>query len=404
MVNTKQKELSKGASIKLVIALMAGYSMVYMDKNMISTAIIPIAKQLDFAPSQTGMIMSMFFLGYSLMQIPGGWLADKIGAKKVLMISLGMISLFSFLFGTVSSLMLFFCIRFFAGIGHGGYPPSCSKSVAENFPQEKRTLVQSCILSTSGIGGILAFTLGANLIANNWRYAYLALGSLFLLALALVALFVPKTEPVAKEAKVKSSVSFKEMILNKDVIILFIAMLFLNITYYGSMSWLPSYLTETYNLSIQSAGYILTANSIAQVIGTVATGFLLSKFFVGREKLFVMGGSVIIAAMIMLLINTDLLWLSSILVVFIGMLTISCFTAVFTWPHKLFEENSIGLSIGIVNTGGTLGGFLAPMILGKLIEKADGSYSLAFTFIAAAIVVAGLLTFLVSNKKQASAN
>ena len=243
MVNTKQKELSKGASIKLVIALMAGYSMVYMDKNMISTAIIPIAKQLDFAPSQTGMIMSMFFLGYSLMQIPGGWLADKIGAKKVLMISLGMISLFSFLFGTVSSLMLFFCIRFFAGIGHGGYPPSCSKSVAENFPQEKRTLVQSCILSTSGIGGILAFTLGANLIANNWRYAYLALGSLFLLALVLVALFVPKTEPVAKEAKVKSSVSFKEMILNKDVIILFIAMLFLNITYYGSMSWLPSYLT-----------------------------------------------------------------------------------------------------------------------------------------------------------------
>ena len=49
----------KGA--KIIVALMAGYSMVYMDKNMVSTAIIPIAKQFGFSTSQTGMIMSMFF-------------------------------------------------------------------------------------------------------------------------------------------------------------------------------------------------------------------------------------------------------------------------------------------------------------------------------------------------------
>ncbi|KRK78908.1 hypothetical protein FD03_GL001267 [Companilactobacillus nodensis DSM 19682 = JCM 14932 = NBRC 107160] len=51
---------------------MAGYSMVYMDKNMVSTAIIPIAKQFDFSTSQTGLIMSAFFLAYSCLQIPGG--------------------------------------------------------------------------------------------------------------------------------------------------------------------------------------------------------------------------------------------------------------------------------------------------------------------------------------------
>lgn len=142
--------VKKGTS--LIFALMAGYSMIYMDKNMISTAIIPIAQQFDLTTGQTGMIMSLFFLGYSLMQIPGGWLADKIGAKKVLMLSLGIISIFSFAFGAVSSLMLFMAIRFFAGIGHAGYPSSCSKSIADNFPQEKRAFTQSFILSTSGIG------------------------------------------------------------------------------------------------------------------------------------------------------------------------------------------------------------------------------------------------------------
>ena len=78
---------------------MFGYSLLYMDKNMISTAIIPIAEQYNFTTSQTGLIMSLFFLGYSLMQIPGGWLADKIGYKKVLILSLSLITVFTFAFG-----------------------------------------------------------------------------------------------------------------------------------------------------------------------------------------------------------------------------------------------------------------------------------------------------------------
>ncbi|MBL3644461.1 MFS transporter [Bacillus sp. RHFB] len=123
--------------VLLTTALMAGYSMIYMDKNMISTAIIPIAEQFHLTTSQTGLIMSLFFLGYSLMQIPGGWLADKIGYKKVLMLSLSLISIFSFAFGLAGSLLMFILIRFLAGIGHAGYPPSCFKRNRRKFPENK---------------------------------------------------------------------------------------------------------------------------------------------------------------------------------------------------------------------------------------------------------------------------
>ena len=78
---------------------MFGYSLLYMDKNMISTAIIPIAEQFNLSTSQTGLMMSLFFLGYSLMQIPSGWLADKIGYKKVLILSLSLVAVFTFAFG-----------------------------------------------------------------------------------------------------------------------------------------------------------------------------------------------------------------------------------------------------------------------------------------------------------------
>jgi MFS family permease len=79
---TMNQTVEKKSSLGIVLALMAGYSMVYMDKSMISTAVIPMAQDFNLDAGQTGLIMSFFFLGYSLMQIPGGWLADKIGAKK----------------------------------------------------------------------------------------------------------------------------------------------------------------------------------------------------------------------------------------------------------------------------------------------------------------------------------
>ena len=200
--NSIQKP-NKKREVLLITALMFGYSLIYMDKNMISTAIIPIAEQFNLSTSQTGLIMSLFFLGYSLMQIPGGWLADKIGYKKVLILSLSLVAVFTFAFGFGGSLIIFILIRFFAGVGHAGYPSSTSKSIAENFTKDRRTFIQSLILSTSGIGGIFAFLIGARLVDWNWHYAYYVLGALFVISLLLVIFFVPN-DTVIEKKKVES--------------------------------------------------------------------------------------------------------------------------------------------------------------------------------------------------------
>lgn len=391
-------EKSMKGSVGLIFTLMAGYSMIYMDKSMISTAVLPITKDFNLDAGQTGMIMSFFFLGYSLMQIPGGWLADKIGAKKVLMLSLAIISLFSFAFGTVSRLLLFLVIRFLAGIGHGGYPPSCSKSIADNFPQERRTFIQSLILSTSGIGGILAFTLGANLINANWRYAYLALGTLFAVALILVVFFVPNQVP-SQAASHKSSLGFTQVITNRNVLVLCLAMLLLNFLLYGNMSWLPSFLAQKFTLNIQTIGYLLAVNAIFQTLATMFAGILLSKLFLGKERVFIIGATVISALLIIAFVISNHLILSMIFLILVSIVSVAAFTAIFTWPHKIMDPSSIGSSIGVINTGGTLGGFLAPMILGQLIKAANGSFTVAFGFMAVASLLCGVTIIGVKKEK-----
>lgn len=403
----------------LIVALMAGYSVVYMDKSMISTAIIPISSRFHLDAGQTGLIMSAFFLGYSLMQIPGGWLADRFGAKRVLMVSVLVIAAFAFLFGAMSGLVLFMVMRFFAGMGHGGYPPSCTKAVAENFPRERRTFVQSLILSTSGIGGILAYTLGAQLVTANWRIAYDVLGALYLLAFMLIAIFVPSHKgEAARAAKAKSEaragdeaaaradapkVGFKDVITNRNVLVLFLAMLLLNLVLYGNMSWLPSYITKTFSLTINQASLLLAINAVFSTAATIFSGSLLSKLFLGREKAAVAGSCLIVAALIVAFVMSRNLVLSLVLLIIISIVCTLAFTGIFTWPHKIMDAEIIGSSIGVVNTGGTLGGFIAPMLIGQLIKASGGSFTNAFLFLAGAGVACALVVLLVKTDARKKA-
>lgn len=398
--NSIQKP-NKRKEVLLITALMFGYSLMYMDKNMISTAIIPIAEQFQLSTSQTGLIMSFFFLGYSLMQIPSGWLADKIGYKKVLILSLGLVSLFTFAFGFGGSLVIFIVIRFFAGVGHAGYPPSTSKGIAVNFTKDRRTFIQSLILSTSGIGGILAFLIGARLVDWNWHNAYYVLGALFILSLLMVIFFVPN-DIVVKQKKVestKSQTSFKSVILNRNVLTLFIVMILINMAYYGNMSWLPSFLKEKFTLSISTVGTILAINAVGGTIASLLAGILLTKFFVGKEKGLFLINAMISSVSFAGLVLTDSLALSITLLYVLTFCITIFFVGIFSWPHKILPGNVIGSSIGVINTGSTIGGFIAPMTFGALVAIAGGSFSIVFISLSVVMVIAGLIALTVKTEQ-----
>ncbi|WP_338472068.1 MFS transporter [Niallia sp. XMNu-256] len=393
-----EQEVNNRSEIWLVTALMFGYSLLYMDKNMISTAIIPIAEQYNFTTSQTGLIMSIFFLGYSLMQIPGGWLADKIGYKKVLILSLSLISVFTFAFGFAGSLILFILIRFFAGVGHAGYPPSTSKSIAENFSKYRRTFIQSLILSTSGIGGFLAFLIGARLIDWSWNYAYYVVGTLFLISLLLVIFFVPSDTTIEKKKMTSKQTSFKSVIFNRNVLTLSVVMILVNMAFYGNMSWLPSFLKEKFTLSISTVGTILAINAVGGTIASLLAGILLTRFFADKEKALFLSSAIVSSLAFAGLVVTNSLALSIALLYLLTFCITIFFVGVFSWPHKILPEKVIGSSIGVINTGSTLGGFIAPVTFGALITLFGGSFSIVFISLSVVMVLAGLIVLTIKTK------
>ena len=73
---------------KMIFLLFLGYVIVYIDKTVMGFALLPIEKEFALSTQQLGYITGIFFLAYSLFQIPAGWLNDRLGYKAMLVISL----------------------------------------------------------------------------------------------------------------------------------------------------------------------------------------------------------------------------------------------------------------------------------------------------------------------------
>ena len=142
---------------QMIFLLFIGYVVVYIDKTVMGFALLPIEKEFGLTTAQLGYITGIFFLAYSLFQVPAGWLNDRIGYKTMLILSLCALGVFALCFGALGmSVGLLLVFRFLSGVGHSGYPCSCAKAVVSNFTLEKRTFAQSVLLSSAG----LAMTVG----------------------------------------------------------------------------------------------------------------------------------------------------------------------------------------------------------------------------------------------------
>ena len=376
---------------------MLGYALTYMDKNMIAAAIIPIEGELGLNASKSGLLMSMFFIGYTLMQFPSGWLSDKIGPKKVLLISIGTILIATIFFGFVSTLVLLMVIRLISGLGHAGVPTSSAKVVANNIHPKQKMFIQSLILSTSGIGGILAFTLGSTLINMNWRYAYYGLAILYAVSILMILFFFPKEKRVPnvkQENKIPISVVFKD----KNVFILFAALLFLNIVLYGYVSWLPSFFGINYGFDLKEISIILSINAILMSVGALSSSLMVDKVFKGNNKLFALISVIVCALACIVFALAGSLVVSIIMMFIFTLASNATFVTLFSWPHKLIEQEVIGSSIAIINIGSTFGGFLSPIITGYLITTFGGSYNVAFIAMGISAFICGLIILFVRTK------
>lgn len=145
-----------------------------------------IAVQYHFSHTDIAKILSAFQVSYALTWLLGGIVLDVIGVRIGLALAAGLWSVVNICTGFASSVFSFTAFRFMLGIGEGFNWPAASKTVAEWFPSQERSLAVAIFDSGSSVGGALAALVVPWIaLALGWRWGFSFAGILGLVWLAV---------------------------------------------------------------------------------------------------------------------------------------------------------------------------------------------------------------------------
>lgn len=385
------------------VLLYLGYVISYIDRSAISLALSHIGKDFNLGPAELGVVLSAFYLGYAAMQIPGGWLADRFGAKAVVIVSISLWSFFTLMTGLAWSLASLLVIRFLFGLGEGSYPSSAIKGVAEIYTRKDRPKMASLMISSNYTGSFIAPLIIAPLILwLGWRDVFLAIGVAGVIFAVIYATMVKRPETYGNYQPESGSqlgkASAKELLriplLWKIVAIWFA----LGLVNKGLDAWMPMYLLTARGLDLKTVGLLVPLPFISAAIATAMGGWLMVKYFDGREK-YLMTASCVLTGIFLYGMYTSQTTSEVIAYQAAAYFFKSfVFAAAFALPTKILAQRLVGTAIGMVNFGGQLAGFVSPMVIGFLVSYYK-TYDSAFLFLIGATAAATLISMTLSASK-----
>lgn len=383
-----------------------GYLICFIDRSAISIALSYIGRDLHLSTSTLGVVASAFFFSYALMQIPGGWLTDKFGTYRTIIAAIAMWSVFTILTGFAWSLVSLIVIRVLFGIGEGTYPSASLKQISEAMPYKKRASATSATISSNYVGAAVAPVIIAPIIATaGWRTAFHLMGLIGIVFIIVYALVLrPKKQAARAVSKtsgqpVKKHIPWKKVLSNGVLWQFFLIVFGLSSVTKGLDSWMPTYLLATRHINLAGISWLVPLPSLAAGVGSLIAGYVMVRFFKGKEKLFI-GVTSLLATLLMFGMYKSVALPA---VVTFEILTYFCKSLAFAGTFALFAElvskGAYGSSIGIVNFGGQLSGFLAPIVIGVLVQISNGSYTVAFLFLVFTAAIAFIAALTLSPAK-----
>jgi MFS family permease len=368
---------------RLVAVLFLGWFLSYFDRFLINIAVPFIGKEYHVSEMSLGLLLSVFFAGYALVQIPGGWLADRLGARKVMVFSVLMVSLFTALTGLAWSFVSLIAVRFLFGLSEGGFPTASFRALSEYFPKHERSKIQSVLLSSNPLALVLAPVVAAPLIYwLGWRNMFIVVSIFGLAVTAVYAMALGKpTEPAASAAVSAPTGQTRSIFRSVLVWKISVVNFMLNILIWGFLSWLPSYFLKVHRLDLLHVGLLSALPGIAGIVGMLTGGWLSDAWFANREKHLLIASVGVSALCLVTMINVSLLPVVIACQLLMTFALKLAFIAIWSMPLKFEDTSSTGATAGVINLGSQLAGVVSPAAMGFLISRFNGSYTGAFLFL-----------------------
>lgn len=387
----------------------------YIDRVNISVAIIPMAADLDWNMQTQGAVLSSFFVGYLLLQIAGGRLADRFGGKIVLGTGVLLWSLFTILTPPAAYIGFGALIlaRVLMGMGEAVTFPSIYSIYSRWVPLGERSRAVGFANSGIPLGTVFALIVTPYIVeAFGWEWAFYlfgAVGVVWYLIWYFSVTATPDKHPdvtseelaaindsVAQEVAVASP-PWKLLFRSSAVWAIIVAHFCNNWSLYVLLSWLPTFVNKGLGVDYADVGWFTMIPHIASfvflnVAGNIADRMIRGGMPVGRvRKLMQSIGFGGIAVSLAIVGYVETAWMA-IAVMAVGSALGAFVTGGFAVNHMDIAPKYAGTLMGITNTAGTIPGIIGVYVSGLILEFTN-SWVIVFQ-VAAGITVFGLAVFL----------
>jgi len=382
----------------LVLALLwIAFFTAYLDRVNITIAGPTLMKAFSLTPQQFGFVLAAFTAGYALLQVPGGILADRFGAKRMLVIALIVWSLFTGLTGLATSFGMLLVIRCLFGVGEGLESGAHFRALGDWFSSKERSAASGVFHTALALGPAVAAPVAAHLLSvAGWKALFFYFTIPGVVVASLILTLFPSGKPAGAEPRREVAAvapgDWRSVLNDPRTWFAFATYLCFNIAFWGFLGWMPSYLNQTRHIDLAALGTTASIPYYAGFVGLLALGLLgRSAFYRFRPTLlgvaYLLAGSGFFVAFRADDVATSITGLAAAAFFLYG-----GFAPFWAIVLDFVPEQFRAAFSGFVNFGGQIGGFFAPIVVGAIVT-ATKSYSGGFIFMIVALVVAAAGAF-----------
>jgi MFS transporter, ACS family, D-galactonate transporter len=424
-VSASEAAKPTGVRWKIFLLMLFLISINYIDRASLSVAMPLISKEFDLGPALQGLILSSFFWTYAFMQVPGGLLADRFKPRIVIASATVFWGAFQAIAASATNWPLLLLTRLGLGASEAPIYPAGGKLNAIWMTQTERGRGATLLDGGAPLGAALGSIVIAWLIAafNSWRIAFVIAGVGTMLCGLLAWYYIrnaPRQHPSVNEAEARyieqshaledagtpasRGASWMSYFRYRSVWCMCLGWMLFNITFYGLLTWMPTYLFKVHNFDIKTLGGASFIIFFSGFVGELVGGWL-GDFWRSR------GGTPNLVFRTLFGIAAILATMSIFFVAYVTdpvavVMLLSATLFFLRWcgmywaiPSALAGREKSGFLGGCMNLGGNIAGILTPLIVGFIVQ-ATGSYFLALMFFAAAGVALLICSTLIDYSRR----
>lgn len=401
---------SNGQAWLLVALLWVVACLNYLDRQLVITMGAPIKEELHIGDADFGLFSSMFLWIYGLLSPFAGYLADRFDRKRIIIASLLVWSLVTWLTGHVQTFGQMLAARALMGISEAFYIPAAVALIAEVHGSRTRSRATGMHLSGAYFGAVCGGFGGWLAMHFGWRYGFqlFGVGGVIYAFVLLLALPHPRQEmavlPAGGESAkpVRLGTTLKTLLTSRGFLLLLLMNALVGASFWTIKNWLPMFFHAELQIDLAKAGIYGTAFfNLAAFIGMLLAGLAADRWSQNhpqaRSLVPAIGFCIAAPCLFAIGLFPSVSWILAAIVV-VGCAQGGLDSNLMPTVYHVVEPRFRASGYGLLNFVGTLSGGCMIYVGGRL-KDADISFLTTFQMVAGLILLAGVVLFLVQSRR-----